>query len=60
VGVNWKIASASGVLEDRLTDKAGVVEMHLKSGEAAVELGIKVRLEDREATRQFVIQPALA
>jgi len=60
VGVNWKIASTSGVLEERLTDEAGVVEMRLKSGEAAVELDIKVSLGNREATRQFVIEPALA
>src|SRR6266508_4430849 len=40
VSVNWKIASASGVLEERLTDEAGVVELRLKFGEAAVELDI--------------------
>ena len=60
VWVSWKIGSAAGVLEERLTDKAGVVEMCLAAGENAVELEVKAQLEGREATRQIVIQPALA
>ena len=60
VGVNWKIASASGVLEERLTDEAGVVEMRLAAADVAVELDVRARLEGREAMRHFVIKPTLA
>jgi hypothetical protein len=58
VGVNWKIASASGALEERLTDDGGMVEMRLTLADAPLELEVRARLDSREATRRFVIRPA--
>jgi hypothetical protein len=57
VGVGWKIESDSGVLEDRLTDEAGVVEMRLALSGAPAELDVRARHDGREAARRFVIKP---
>ena len=57
VGVSWKIDSSSGVLEDRLTNDAGVVELCLGQTNANVELEVSARLDGREATRSFTIKP---
>jgi hypothetical protein len=57
VGVNWKIATASGVLEDRLTDQAGVVEMRLALAGSPAELDVRAQLDGREIARHFVIPP---
>ncbi len=57
VGVNWKIDSASGALEDRLTNDAGVVELRLGLTDATVELEVNARLGGRETTRSFTIKP---
>jgi len=57
VGINWKIDSASGVLEDRLTNDAGVVELCLAQTDATVELEVSARLEGREVRRSFTIKP---
>ena len=57
VGVSWKIDSASGALQDRLTNDAGVVELRLGATRATVELEVSARLEGRETRRSFVINP---
>ena len=57
VGVNWKIDSTSGALEDRLTNDAGVVELCLALTDTPVELEVSARLDGRETTRSFTIKP---
>jgi hypothetical protein len=60
VAVNWKIGSESGVLDERMTDEAGVVEMRLYAADATVEMEMRVRLGSRAAKRRFLIKPSMA
>jgi hypothetical protein len=57
VGINWKIDSASGALEDRLTNDGGIIELCLGQTDATVELEVVARLNGRETTRNFTIKP---
>lgn len=55
---NWKIDSASGVLESTFTDDGGVAEMLLALGDGAAELEVRARLVGRETTRRFLVKSA--
>lgn len=58
VGAKWTIGESTGVLQDRLTDQAGVVEMRLYEPTATVDMELRVRLGDKAAKRQFLIKPS--
>jgi hypothetical protein len=58
VAAKWKIASASGVLEERLTDEAGVVEMRLYAPEVTVDMEVRARLNGHQTKRRFVVKPS--
>jgi hypothetical protein len=58
VAANWKIESASGVLESAYSNGEGVAEMCLALADGTAELEVKVRLQCRETTRRFLIKSA--
>lgn len=56
----WKIDSASGILETKLTSEAGVAELRLTLADGAAELEVRARLEGRETVRRFLVKSARA
>lgn len=58
VGAYWKTQSASGVLENTLTNDAGVAEMPLTLAEGTTDLEVSARLENRETKRRFLVKSA--
>jgi hypothetical protein len=60
VSAQWTIGSESGVLDSRMTDASGMVQMRLYAADATVELDLTVRLDDQETKRRFLIKPANA
>lgn len=60
VGAAWKYGEASGVLESKVTNDGGVAEMRMCLAEGATELEVKVRLNERETVRRFLVKSARA
>lgn len=60
VAAKWRIASASGVLEERPTDEFGVVEMRLYAADATVDMEVRARLDGHQTKRRFLIKPSAA
>jgi hypothetical protein len=60
VRASWKTTAASGVLENTLTNEAGIAEMSLALPEGTTELEVKARLQNRETMRRFLVKSAKA
>jgi hypothetical protein len=60
VAACWKTPLASGVLKNTFTNEAGVAEMPLELADGTTELEVRVRLENREAVRHFLVKSARA
>ena len=56
----WKTQSASGVLEETLTNEAGVAEMPIALADGETELEVRARLQTRETKRRFLVKSARA
>lgn len=60
VGACWKTQSASGALENMLTNEAGIAEMPLALADGTTELEVRARLENQETVRRFLVKSARA
>jgi hypothetical protein len=58
VEARWKTESSSGVLENTLTDDAGVAKMRLTLTGGTAELEVRVQLAGRATVRRFLVRSA--
>jgi hypothetical protein len=58
IDASWKMSSASGALESKFTNDAGVAEMLLALAGGEAELEVRARLEGRETVRRFLVKSA--
>ncbi len=58
VGACWRTESSSGVLENTVTNEAGIAEMPIALGEGTTELEVRARVQNREAKRRFLVKSA--
>jgi hypothetical protein len=58
VGACWKTQSASGVLQNTLTNEAGIAEMPIALAEGTTELEVRARVQNRETKRRFLVKSA--
>lgn len=58
VGACWKTEWGSGVLENTITNEAGIAEMPIALGEGTTELEVRARVQNREAKRRFLVKSA--
>ncbi len=54
----WKTQSASGVLQNTLTNEAGIAEMPISLAEGTTELEVRARVQNRETKRRFLVKSA--
>lgn len=58
VGACWKTQAASGVLENTLTNEAGIAAMPIALTDGTTELEVRARVQHRETKRLFLLKSA--